>query len=67
MRIGEAKGCAEGIVNVLEAQRQMQEQQQLNPDEQNNLSRVQPQSQNGAQTLTGAAVQGLGEHIDTMV
>jgi len=54
-------------VNVLEAQRQMQEQQQLNHDEQNNLSRVQPQSQNGAQTLTGAAVQGLGEHIDTMV
>lgn len=66
MRIGEAKGGAEGILNVLEAQRQTQEQQQLTPDDQKNLNRIESQ-QNGSRTESGVAVQGVGEHIDTMV
>ncbi|MFV0421425.1 hypothetical protein [Oleidesulfovibrio sp.] len=65
MRIDEAKGGAEGIVNVLEAQRQTQ-QQQMTQEDQNNLNRVESR-QSGAQTETGVAIQGLGEHIDTMV
>ncbi len=67
MQVGEVKGGVEGILSVLELQRQPQEQQRISQEEQNTLSRNNEQDQDNVQTETGVAIQGLGEHIDTMV
>lgn len=67
MRIDQFTGGAEGILNVLEQARLMQDGSQLAAVQAEALPRQERRDAGQTQTESAVAVRGLGEHVDVNV